>query len=320
MDSNTLPRVVFMCPAPTKDGIVLMLCDSIPKKLPPDASIPDRIADTSNQEISCVGSLLNTITSTFSSSVAIDSSAPVSVVSSKISNIPLHLGTQSHGKVSYCARIIPSIFNPQQNKKVTEGNFNPDVLTVVGGEDGSVKVFNCPRYGSVSTARKVARTVSNSREESPCNSVFEYLQEVNMPGNVAVKAIAVAPRGSDTKCGCGGIIVAVGGRLTYSIWEYKSGHGDTASGNEGVSTEDGTCVLSFLSSGSINQKSSQDHRILSVTSVLLPIECDSSKQLQSTSSTGNSPADVFLFVMGDSRGRVTVATYSTDLLPQGKSY
>lgn len=98
-------------------------------------------------------------------------------------NTPLHLGLPGNGKVSYAAAFIPCGVG-----------CNP--LVVVGGEDGSVKLYD--RW----------------------DGSLHFLQEVQMPMNAAVKAISHTASLNNSPSRIQGIVVAAGGKLSYSIWSY----------------------------------------------------------------------------------------------------
>jgi hypothetical protein len=246
--------------------------------------------------------------------------------------LPLHLGTASHGKVSYCGEFL-NCGVMRNNSSIEEVDQRPRVVAV-GGEDGSLRIF---QY-SQETDKMV------------------LLQEAAMPANLSVKAVA-SSRDSDAlqhslesalypRHDAGsGIVVAAGGRLSYSLWKYAN-----AAASPPLS-----CVLSFECSGTIWPKATQDHRILtancralvrhhiddsvsptaspakvSVPAVqAVPIDslpaganvvCVSSQNrlpaaTENKSSTlpptESSPAThlEYLIVFGDSRGLATLATY-----------
>jgi WD40 repeat protein len=95
--------------------------------------------------------------------------------------LPLHLGVPGNGKVSYAAALI------------SRGISRPSLIAV-GGEDGSVKLF----------------------AQSPPN--FQFLQEVQMPMNAAVRALSHSPSPACDRIR--GIVVAGGGKLSYAVWSY----------------------------------------------------------------------------------------------------
>jgi hypothetical protein len=309
---------------------------------------------------------------------------------SVLKNIPLHLGLPSHGKVSYCARILPFCRAASNSRSERQTDHTPaqSVYVVTGGEDGNVRLFKhaqrplSDHHRSLGVKTSSSQAVSDESGGTVATSKSsQFLQEVNMPGNVAVKAIAFAVRGKTetqrqrqiprdkkrmSKSGderenlhteveingvqqipmsSGGIVIAVGGRLTYSLWEYNLQPDVSSSlmqyrGDDCEECESPVEGLSFLTSGSVSSSAEQDHRILSVQCVLLPhwygtyVQNSAKKaargeskeeeraarregQVLSTDDTCSSSSsvgdgggdDVYLVVMGDSRGIVTVATY-----------
>ena len=295
---NELPRVVFVCTAPTKDDTSLMFCDSMPIVT---------VFLESEVKPHCTSSL-----------------------GQRTQKVPLHLCTQSHGKVSYCARIVPQIgFHDAQDDIISSSGHRVkerNTFCVVGGEDGSIKIFKCSKILGTTSSSGDTKIQEKVREDCIKNSSFVFLEEVNMPGNVAVKAIAIASRHDPQNSGVEvaeskGIIVAVGGRLTFSIWEYS------LQDFVGKSGGDFGSHLSILTSGSVDPKSSQDHRILSVQCTLFPkmkdIFYDSifSPTIPLNSdfieTESNKLHDFYLVVMGDSRGSVTVATYDNGVQVNG---
>lgn len=304
-----------------------MFCDSLPiifssATTAPSATQPSNTPSIKHFEAS-------------SSPQSVETAVTTSSFSAGIQNVPLHLGTQSHGKVSYCAKIIPfsrEACHESSHNLVTGAGITENIFSVVGGEDGSIKIFSCLKNTAASLSSRDVEEEEVLKKLPTRNSTFNFLQEVNMPGNVAVKAVSTAsrraPRSRLEETKSGGIIVAVGGRLTYSIWEYS-----LQDIHRNAEDHFGAC-LSFLTSGSIDQKSSQDHRILSVQCTLLPamnikMKIDSTLHersgfLQAASLKSHLPetedtmsADVYLVVMGDSRGRVTIATYVNDFRING---
>ena len=345
---NTLPRVVFVCTAPCENDTSLLHCDSCPE---------------------------------FSARFKQCDSDSVVGRTKKLRNVPLHLGTPSHGKVSYCSKILLS---QQYCNTEVEGvpDIHRDVFVVVGGEDGNVKLFsNSQKIGSL---RNGSNDVTNplmmedSEEDlsradaasdgSKCSSTSEFIQEISMPGHASVKAIAFAPRvysknlsqisgggggGGGIRCheregnGNGnedgskeGIMIAVGGRLAYSIWKYNL---TNRSNNKATRSS-----LSSLTSGTVSQKTNQDHRILCVQCVNISAprtsDCEESNDRSSSSgssssssgsssssssssssnssrsnSSSNTEEDEYLIVMGDSRGKATIATYIHDSRSTGAS-
>ena len=268
---NSLPTVVFVCPAPLVNDTVLLLCDS-----------------GLNSRIIGPGSGM------------------------KI-QVPLHLGTTSQGKVSYCAKILMSCSLLQNTTSTSTSSCKSSdsdsngryrcrtVFTAVGGEDGNLKVFRYTHNSACVESRRSA-----------------FLQEVNMPGNVAIKSLAYAAssrkeagreRGRERERGSGaqamlsarqndsekeeskaigcatdvddsgmeGIVVAVGGRLAYSIWSYDlRSHlppnkiTSPKGSNDHDDVPHSSSVFSYLTSGFISEKAGQDHRVLCVQCVLTP--------------------------------------------------
>jgi hypothetical protein len=278
--SNSLPRVVFVCPAPVGKNTVLTYCDSDPELGRESAS---RETD--------YGSVLR--------------------------NIPQHLGLPSHGKVSYCARILPysSAASIDSTARQTEDVPTRRIFVVTGGEDGNLRLFQhahralSDQHSGLDAISSSSRAVSGDRGGKVAASErSHFLQEVNMPGNVAVKAIAFAARDKTRRKtqrdmkrkneGGGerekthtqdesnstrqlpmtsdGILIAVGGRLTYSLWEYSLRPPNVSTSlPQDYSQSKEVCEspvegLSFLTSGSVSSNAEQDHRILAVQCMLLP--------------------------------------------------
>ena len=165
-----------------------------------------------------------------------------------------------------------------------------------------------------------------------------------MPGHASVKAIAFAARtypGSGSVSSGGrkgaigqradwdgkgdgdegreGIMIAAGGRLTYSIWEYSLNNIDTEMDlhleSNGTDLRSAKSSLSSLTSGTVAQKMNQDHRILCVQCVNISATRTSACEKNDDScssrsgSSGRMREDVYLITLGDSRGKVTIATY-----------
>ena len=309
--------MVFVCPAPTKDDTSLMFCDSIPivtaSSMSPSTATAPSSSKPLHLPLKCI--VLPHCTSS---------------LGSRTQKVPLHLCTQSHGKVSYCARIVPlmGLHDAQDIVISRKGNRvkKQKSFSIVGGEDGSIKIFKCVKSLGAFFPSGDIKIQEKINEGCIKNSSFEFLEEVNMPGNVAVKAIAIASRHDPRNGGAEvaeskGIIVAVGGRLTFAIWEY------VLKDYTGKSEGDFGHHLSYLTSGSVDPKSSQDHRILSVQCTLFPKMKDilydsifpSAVPLNShfIETEGNKLADSYLIVMGDSRGSVVVATYKNEIRLNG---
>ena len=329
---NFLPRVVFICSAPCNNDTSLLHCDSSPEY---SSRFKERYSKASR--------------------------------SRKLRNISLHLGVPSHGKVSYCAKILLSQYS--RIKGLGEiADIIRNVFVVVGGEDGNVKLFSNSQQirtssiGSNNNARP--QMVINSDEDLSKGNVnsddreykntSELIQDISMPGHASVKAIAFAARitsksesensdgsrgtssplrSGDGDVGKEGIMIAVGGRLAYSIWEYSVSKPHTGLlpplNKDGRSYKNSRSSLSSLTSGTVTQKMNQDHRILCVQCVnISTTRTSASKGNTSSSSTNSSSSssssscsgsssssgsvgeDVYLIVLGDSRGIATVATYT----------
>ena len=142
-------------------------------------------------------------------------------------------------------------------------------------------------------------------------SNLRFVQEVSMPANVPMKAITCLafdykrrPPVVSSTCLMEGVMVAVGGRLSYSIWGYgvlregMNGGGVTSSmlSSSSSSSTSSTAattttlptesteilssttneegmnqpLLSFLCSGTIDASAGQDHRLLCVKAVPSP--------------------------------------------------
>jgi hypothetical protein len=347
---NFLPRVVFICSAPCNNDTSLLHCDSSPEY---STRFKERDSTAARPR--------------------------------KLCNIPLHLGVPSHGKVSYCAKILLSQYS-RMTEPGESAEIMRDVFVVVGGEDGNVKLFSnlqqisTSMIGSNNNAwpqMMINRdedfsqgTVNSDGREYKNTS--ELIQEISMPGHASVKAIAFAARiaskseleNSDgsrgTSCqrrggvgdedrdggvGKEGIMIAVGGRLAYSIWEYSLNtlHTVTYSpmNKEGCNSKYARSSLFSLTSGTVTQKMNQDHRILCIQCVNISTtrtsasegstnsssssssSCSSSSSSSGSSgsssssssnssngSSGSMVEDVYLIVLGDSRGIATVATYT----------
>jgi WD40 repeat protein len=102
--------------------------------------------------------------------------------------LPLQFGVPGHGKVAYAATFLSSGGSSSSSPAVV----------AVGGEDGSVKLF---------------RSV-------PSSPSFQFLQEAQMPMNAPVRAMAHCPSPCNTADRVRGIVVAGGGKLSYSVWSY----------------------------------------------------------------------------------------------------
>ena len=323
---NSLPRVVFICSAPCNNDTSLLHCDTSPE-----------YSTRFNER---------------------DSTA---ARSQGLSNVPLHLGVPSHGKVSYCAKILLSHYSRITEPGEVAGIIR-DVFVVVGGEDGNVKLISNSQkirtslIGSNNDTRP--QMMINSDEDlsqgnvnsdgSEYKNTSELIQEISMPGHASVKAIAFAAKtaskseseksdgsrgtSSQQKGGGGdgdgdvgkeGIMIAVGGRLAYSIWEYSLNKLHTEIkeplNKDGCNYRNARSLLSALTSGTVTQKMNQDHRILCVQCVNISttrtsaseVDTSSSSSCSSSSSdSGSRGEDVYLIVLGDSRGIATVATYT----------
>jgi hypothetical protein len=279
-----MPRVVFVCPAPVGKNTILTYCDSDPE-------------------------------------LGLESASRGLVCGSVRREIPQHLGLPSHGKVSYCARILPSSSAASIYSTACRTEDVPAriMYLVTGGEDGNVRLFKHAQRPLRDQHSGIGAISSSSRAVSDdiwgavaARKSSHFIQEVSMPGNVAVKAIAFAARDETQrqmrrkapidkkrKNECGGqrekahteekststrylpmtsdgILVAVGGRLTYSLWEYSLRPPEVStslpqySGDDKEGCESAVEGLSFLTSGSVSSSAEQDHRILSVQCVLLP--------------------------------------------------
>lgn len=128
-------------------------------------------------------------------------------------------------------------------------------LIVVGGEEGILNLFDA----------------------SSANSLVTAIQSVEMPHAVPIKAVTYA---ADLHNGERGIIVACGGRLLYCVWSYRLS-GDDPLGQ----------MLRLQSSGSVGDRATQDHRILTVSALAAQV-------------VGG--REEYFLAMGDSRGHVNV--------------
>ena len=117
------------------------------------------------------------------------------------SRLPMQLGSPSLGKVAYCATFL-------SGTAVSDSVITQPFLAV-GAEDGTVKVFS---YYNESD-------VSELSSSPPKSTYYRFEQEVQMPSNVAARAIFhCRPRDCPSS---DGILIAAGGRLMFSIWRYR---------------------------------------------------------------------------------------------------
>ena len=338
---NFLPRVVFICSAPCNNDTSLLHCDTSPEY-----------------------------------STRFNEHNPTAARSQQLWNVPLHLGVRSHGKVSYCSKILLSKFSRSTEPGET-ADIIRDVFVVVGGEDGNVKLFSNSQQIRTSLIGSnndtMPQLMINSDEDlsqgnvnsdgRECKNTSELIQEISMPGHASVKAIAVAASESENRDGSRGtssqqrdvgkegIMIAVGGRLAYSIWEYSLNKPHTEVlppfNKDGYKYKNARSSLSTLTSGTVTQKMNQDHRILCVKCVNISTTRTSTSEGNTSNSSSNSGSsssssssssnsgssssgsssssnsgssscsssgsvgeEVYLIVLGDSRGIATVATYT----------
>lgn len=166
----------------------------------------------------------------------------------------------SFGKVGYCCTAI----------ELTDGAASR--YFVVGGEDGVLKAY-----------------CQSGEGESDCGGL-RIAQEMVMRGFVPARAVTAC--GAESS-GHRGVLVACGGKLTYSIWTYDIG------------TESGPpadCVFRLRVNGATTWgNATQDHRLLTVS-------CASGTA--AVGATTEKGGDIFAVVLGDSRGVATLLTYT----------
>lgn len=201
--------------------------------------------------------------------------------------IPSNTG---HSKVSYCSVVISCADVNALNGGIS--------VVIVGGEDGAIKAYECHEGEEV-------------RVCEGGNVAMECLQEVRMRHCVPVRGLASAPSSDANE---GGIVVAVGGKLSYSIWTYKH---TQVYGQSGLLLSEGT-------SGSVCPGATQEHRALGVVcTVLSPYSsyytCVNNimgnKHTNDDSHDGKLVETVqvdtrYLIVICDSRGICTTGVYS----------
>ena len=194
------------------------------------------------------------------------------------SRFPTHISNiyPYFGKVGYCCTGIQI----QKQKQLQHGNnSNSNSMTncfAVGGEEGIIRIYDC--HGLV------------------------VLQEMHLTGFIPVRAMT-SSQCSDSEPGCG-ILVACGGKLTYSIWSFCP-----PTSNSTDSTNSNSSGIQFkLEVNAVKtwSNASQDHRLLSVSSVAYrlhsPVELGSETGLESG-------AIHHIIAMGDSRGVVNIVNY-----------
>jgi hypothetical protein len=126
--------------------------------------------------------------------------------------LPMQLGTPSLGKVAYCATFITSSSPPSSSSFNSELSLQSDnQLIAVGAEDGSVKVF--------AIKKQVSSCVVGVAGDDPRSQYqFGLVQEVQMPSNVAARAICYCRSANSSTSS---LVIAGGGRLMFSIWRFR---------------------------------------------------------------------------------------------------
>lgn len=150
---------------------------------------------------------------------------------------------------------------------------------VVGGEDGVLKAFAHLSDGD-------SATVGGLR----------IVQEMTMRGFTPARAMVACSASTGVSAGgARGILVACGGKLMYSIWTYDF------SSNDNAILPPLDCYFRLQVNGATTwDKATQDHRLLTTSCV----------SWNASSNTGVSSDEIFVVVLGDSRGMVTLVAYT----------
>jgi hypothetical protein len=180
-----------------------------------------------------------------------------------VKNIP-----PAFGKVGYCCTAIETSACSSASAGLRARYF------IIGGEDGLLKAY---RHADVPSVERAGG--------------LQIVQELVMRGFVPARAVATCR----SSCGDKGILVACGGKLTYSIWTYDF------SVDAPVPPLDHYFRLQ-VNGASTWTKATQDHRLLTAS-------CAASDTLSSSD-------DTYVVVLGDSRGVATVLAYSHSVCTQ----
>ena len=187
------------------------------------------------------------------------------------------------GKVGYCCTGIESVIS-------NTAQYNS--LYAVGGEDGILRVY-AHTPGSVSSS---APAISSR------HATLTVIQELVLNGFAPVRTVNNCYNPSRQR----GLLIAGGGKLTYSIWSYSgpcTSCGVVDAHKPNPTPPLGCYFVSEVNGATIWNKATQDHRLLTISSAL--------GNTTNVSVDGGSAVDIDMYyvLMGDSRGVVSVHSY-----------
>jgi WD40 repeat protein len=203
------------------------------------------------------------------------------------SGVPLKIGSA----LAVCDNMRHTLTKPIDVRKVcyAEGTkLFPHGLKQTGNCTAILDVGGTHKYVAVGGEEGMVLLLDASKK-------LGLIQELQMPNLVAAKTISNAvPSGSSLGTSAG-IVVAAGGRLTYSVWRMNRA---LLSMDPSVMTNN---ALALSSWGSIRPNASQDHRIL----------CSACVSLNDTQGKGSEAGagQWYSVIFGDSRGHVTIASH-----------
>ena len=213
-----------------------------------------------------------------------------------------HYGTTGFGQTLYCCTYLNFPAVHAVGGRVDISN------VLIGGEDGKLRLYHTTDEVCGSEAFAEGRSSISSTGEG-----MRYLQEVSMSLNIPIKTVTVVYSNSSAHSSRG-LVIAAGGRLTYSMWAFSLADSLNPAYLASPSDSSHTNIyhpmnqlLQFIAHGSIDPKASQDHRIL--TSLCAHVD-NKTYHLKNGSTDVCFEIESYLILFGDSRGVISVLEYT----------
>ena len=216
-----------------------------------------------------------------------------------------HYGTAGFGQTLYCCAYLNSPAMHVDKGRTGISN------VLIGGEDGKLRLYHTKDEVCESEAFREGHSYI-----SPSGEGMRYLQEVSMSLNIPIKTVTVVYSSSSAQSPRG-LVIAAGGRLTYSVWAFSLA--DSLNPAYLASPSDSSHaniyhpmnqLLQYTKHGSIDPKASQDHRILTSLSTHVDTR---SYHLMSGSTDVCFEIESYLILFGDSRGVISVLEYTSTI-------
>ena len=209
-----------------------------------------------------------------------------------------HYGTAGFGQTLYCCAYLN--FSAVHSNEGRLGLSN----VLIGGEDGRLRLYHTTDEVCESEAFREGHSYISSTGEG-----MRYLQEVSMSLNIPIKTVSVVYSSSSAHASRG-LVIAAGGRLTYSVWAFCLADSLNLAYIASPSDLSYTNIyhpmnqlLQYTIHGGIDPKASQDHRILTSLSAHVDTR---SYHLKSGSTDVCFEVESYLILFGDSRGVISV--------------